>query len=98
MAEPMSGRLAEGDRPADRPLSQDDGRWRRYRGEFGSVIFLVALAIIGIASAVSLFAASFALLTHPRPAGRPATPSVAQRTTAMAPRDLVKQGPSEPAA
>jgi hypothetical protein len=79
--------VAEGDTPADRPLSQDAALRRRSRGEFGNLIFLGAVAIIGIGSAVSLFAASFVLLTHSRSAVRPAAPSLARGVPATAPAE-----------
>jgi TPR repeat protein len=77
--------VAEDDTPADRPLSQDAAQRQRSRGEFGSLIFLAAVAIIAIPSAASLFAAGFVLLTHSRSALRPAAPSLVRDVPATAP-------------
>jgi hypothetical protein len=70
--------VAEGDRPADAALLQNDMHWRRRRGEFGTMLLLVAVAIIGIASALSLFAAGIVLLTRSSSAVRLAAPSLMQ--------------------
>ena len=96
MAEPILSAVPEGDTPADEPLRQDDAQ-RRFQGEFESLIFLAAVAIIGIALAVSVFAASFILLRHQGAALRPVTPSLVRGmpTVAPTPAAAVKQSPSQ---
>src|SRR5262249_45353676 len=95
MAEPILRAVAEADTPADGPRSQDDARRRRFRGEFKSPIFLAAVAILGIAFAVSLFAASFVLLTHPTLVVRPAPPSLVRGLrTAVPPRTVPPPAPT----
>jgi hypothetical protein len=100
MAEPILSAVPEDDTPADGPLWQDDAPRRRFRREFEGLIFLAAVAIIGIALAVSVVAASFVLLWHQGAALRPATPSLVRGmpTVAAAPAAAVKRSPSQVAA
>jgi TPR repeat protein len=100
MAEPILSAVPGRDAPANPPLRQDDAPWRRFRGELEGLIFLAAVAIIGIALAVSVVAASLVLLWHQGAAVRPATPSLVPRasTAAPAPAAAVKRSPSQVAA
>jgi hypothetical protein len=100
MAEPILSAVPEGDTPADAPLRQDDAPRRRFRGELEGLIFLAAVAIIGIVLMVSVVAASFGLLWHQGSALRPATPSLVPRasTVAPAPAAATKRSPPQVAA
>jgi hypothetical protein len=96
MAEPILRAAAEADTHADGPLRQDNAQRQRLRGKFEGLIFLAAVAIIGIALVVSVFAASFVLFGPPP---RPATPGLVRgmptSPPAAAGAAAVKQSPSE---
>jgi hypothetical protein len=96
MTEPILRAVAEGDTPPDGPACQDDAERRRFRREFWSLIFLTAVAIIGVASTISLFGAGFDLLMHQRAAVRPAAPSLARGTAPVAPAPVAAVKPNPP--